>query len=184
MSDTALPDWCCHWSLVALVPLLLAPPVVRFLGFAAADIAVLVVLFEAILALSVVVEDERTVRTGIGVLALFAAGALSVTPGDEFLLTVLSLGVFSLCRVAASGQSWLDSGVGNHGFRAHPETDTSSTPAAEAVRTALAERPRTRRELWDAVDVDADAVDEALETLQDGGIVTKAGSEYRLVESV
>jgi len=183
MSDTALPDWLDRWSFKALVPLMLALPVVRFLDFAPIDVAILVVLIEAILVLAVALEDERIVRAGVGVLALSAAGAVAVTPGDTFLTGLASLGMFSLWRAATSGQSWLDYGVADHGFRADAGTSDPATPAVDSVRTALADRPQTRRELWDTIDADADAIDEALDALQEDGAVTKAGSEFRLVES-
>lgn len=48
------------------------------------------------------------------------------------------------------------------------------------VREALAERPRTRRELLEALDADADHVTTAVQTLRDRGVVARSGSELRL----
>ncbi|MEZ3117396.1 hypothetical protein RYH80_15885 [Halobaculum sp. MBLA0147] len=48
------------------------------------------------------------------------------------------------------------------------------------VREALAERPRTRRELLEALDADPEDVTTAVQTLRDRGVVTRSGSELRL----
>lgn len=48
------------------------------------------------------------------------------------------------------------------------------------VREALAERPRTRRELLETLEADTEHVTTAVRTLRDRGVVTRSGSELRL----
>jgi len=51
--------------------------------------------------------------------------------------------------------------------------------AARKVDYALRDRPRTKRELCDELDLDAAAVDDALATLDERRVLTREGSELR-----
>lgn len=92
--------------------------------------------------------------------------------------SLLTFGVVSLGRAAWAQWSMADA----FDESTHPFTPTASSddPVAGEVRTTLADGPRTRRELWDAVDAEADAVDDALTDLRERGVVAQAGSEFRL----
>jgi hypothetical protein len=53
---------------------------------------------------------------------------------------------------------------------------------ARRVHETLDERPRTRRELFDALDADDEDVEAAVDRLVDRGVVERTGSEYRVTD--
>jgi len=193
--DPDLPDWLGHWALKALVPVVLAVGYVGLADAAPLEPAVFVAVFEAML-LFTHLDDagrigERAAKLGTGAVALAGAGLLVVAVDDgAFVPALLSLGLLSVGRAAAPDWEW--SLAPDHQFSARdgdpPSGDSRSRdgdppaadPVREAVLTALADRPHTRRELWEAVEGDADAIDEALATLRADGRISRAGSEFRL----
>jgi hypothetical protein len=123
---------------------------------------------------------DRTTHLTTAILALTALGYFvwAGDPDHTLASSLLTLGVVSLGRAA-----WVQWSMDERADEsAHPFTPTESSddPVAGAVRTTLSDGPRTRRELWEAVDAEADAVDSALNDLQERGVVERAGSEFRL----
>ena len=114
------------------------------------------------------------------------AGLLVAAVDDGAFVSVLvSLGLLRVGRVAVPDWEWLSSL--DHRFSAregdHRPGDGDPQPkhpVREGVLAALDDRPHTRRELWEAVDAEADAIDEALATLQEEGTITRVGSEFRV----
>jgi len=51
------------------------------------------------------------------------------------------------------------------------------------IHEALAEHPRTRRELFDTLEADDETVEAALDRLRERGVVVQEGSEFRLDDS-
>lgn len=120
---------------------------------------------------SVDVSDAHVSHAAIAVVALAATVPLAQLATDSYGIVIIAL-----MTAMRSGYSAVKA------TRSRDETSDSAveTPTTRAVRDALEGRPRTRRELWEAVDAEPNAVDTALEGLQDRNTVIRAGSEYRL----
>ena len=188
--DPDLPAWLGHWSLKALVPVALAAGYVRLADAPLLEPAVFVAVFELMLLFRHLTEAgriaERAAKLATGVVALAGAGLLVVTLDDgAFVSALVSLGLLSVGRAAAPDWEWSPSL--DHQFSArdgdqHPGDGDPQPkhPVREEVLAALDDRPHTRRELWERVDADADAVDEAVATLQAEETITRSGSEFRL----
>jgi hypothetical protein len=123
---------------------------------------------------------DRTAHLTSGLLALSLFGYFGWV-GDidgTLVSSLLTFGAVSLGRAAWAEWSMGEAVEGS----THPFTPTASSddPVAGEVRTTLSDGPRTRRELREAVDAEAEAVDDALTDLRERGVVTQAGSEFRL----
>jgi hypothetical protein len=118
----------------------------------------------------VVTEAATVVVFVVGAASLLALGS------DSSLVVVLVAGcvrnVYNALK-AAPTRSETD--------RDEPADDRKPTdPTDHAVLAALEDGPRTRRELWDAVDADARTIDASLDRLRKREAVERAGSEYRI----
>ncbi|WP_436929330.1 hypothetical protein [Halosimplex halobium] len=174
-----------RWWVIAAVGI-----VVVFAGVLEATAAELAVVLAALHA-----EKGATVAEAAGVAREWVAEAASALAagGGAGILWALgsdpSLAFVVLFAGVRSGYGAAKAGLAASGSgRDDPSTATdragSVTDRAgstdRAVRSALADRARTRRELREAADADDEAVDAALARLRDRGAVERAGSEYRL----
>ncbi|QLH81040.1 hypothetical protein [Halosimplex pelagicum] len=125
--------------------------------------------------------SRRVAKASTALVAAVGTGALLVLGSGPSLVAMLLLACLACAAQAAKASL-----VG-----AEPDGDRpadgarAADPADRAVLAALDERPRTRRELREAVDEDpvdagSDAIDAALDRLRDRGAVERAGSEYRV----
>lgn len=175
------PDWSGLWPLKALVPPLVVWVYAQWATLGPVEAGTFLAVFETMLLLTYLEDtariSQRTKRVGIGVVGLAAAVVLLAADG-ELWLTFLFLGLFTVARatMAAVDGDLLE--PSSHGFTAGAAVSPTGDPVAEEVLAALSHRPHTRRELWEAVDTDADTIDDALATLQERGTVTRAGSEF------
>ncbi|WP_134671400.1 MFS transporter [Halorussus marinus] len=140
----------------------------------------------AILALSKVVEDAYDLRSsvrwlGLGVAAIVYGGALlAFDDGDAWLSVVFLLAGTWL--VADAIQTLRHDGL------VEPETPRDGTEVyrtyvTRRVHETLDERPRTRRELSEALDADERDIDRALDALGERGVLERTGSELRIVST-
>ncbi|WP_436911088.1 hypothetical protein [Halosimplex marinum] len=174
-----------HWWVLAAVGI-----VVVFAGVldaTAAELAVVLAVLHAEKG-STVAEAAGVVREWVAeaasaLAAVGGAGILWALGSDPSLaFVVLFAGVRSgygaaKTVLAASGSG--RDGAARATDRAGSVTDRAGS-TDRAVRSALEDRARTRREVREAVDADPDAVDAALVRLRDRGAVERAGSEYRV----
>lgn len=122
-------------------------------------------------AVDAAVVSERVAGVARAVVPLVVAGYLVVGGAGDFQSATL---------VATVGLQHAVETV-RTGLKGDTDDEQApDTPTTRRVRAALDRRPRTRRELWDAVDAEADAVDDALDRLHEVGAVERAGSEFRI----
>jgi hypothetical protein len=180
------PDWSGLWPLKALIPPLVVWVYAQWATLGPLEAGVFLAVFETMLLLTYLEDtahvSQRTKRVGIGVVGLAAGGSLFAVDG-ELWLTFLLLGLFSVARATLGdvGGDLLE--PSSHAFTAGAAVSPTDDPVAGEVLAALSDRPHTRRELWEAVDSDADTIDDALATLQECGTVTRAGSEFSVDRS-
>lgn len=120
---------------------------------------------------------ESVTNVGFGVLALLSGGgmaAFDAAGGLGLPALFLLAGVWFL---ADGVQTLRHEGVTRDRPDGH---DVYQQYVRRRVAETLEERARTRRELVDALDADADRIGAAVETLRDRGVVTRVGSELRV----
>jgi hypothetical protein len=125
------------------------------------------------------VYDVRQSVTGVwaGVVAVLGSGALLALGEGPlwFSATFLLIGAwFLLDAVQVVRHEGLteDEPTGREVYRNY---------VGRRIHETLDEHPRTRRELFDALEADDETVAAALDRLQERGVVIQAGSEFRLV---
>lgn len=159
----------------------MAVVVVAFAGLLEATAVELAVVLAALHAGRVLAAVETADMAGetateAGAALVSAAGAgvllaLGSEPSVVLILATASLqDVFRAAKAALVGRE----------TDGDPTEEESRRPTDRAVLAALEDGPRIRRELWEAVDADARAIDEALDRLRAERAVERAGSEYRI----
>lgn len=142
-------------------------------------------LVGAVVGLADVAQDAYDVREAVahglnGAIAFAGTGllyALGEGPPLWFLALFGSIGAWFLADAAQTARH---EGVVE---RERDGRDVYRDYVARRVHETLEERPRTRRELRDALDADAEAVDAAVADLRERGVVVEKGSELRLDET-
>jgi len=137
----------------------------------------------AILGLSEAAEDAYDLRSGVrwlgfGGVAVVSGGALLAFGDGEAWLPAAFL-LAGAWIVFDAVQTLRHDGLVE---RETPRdgTDVYRTYVTRRVHETLDERPRTRRELSEALDADGRDVDRAIEALRERGLLERTGSELRV----
>lgn len=161
--------------------LVLAAGLHHFLGASLTQVGATMVV-AAVVGLGDVVQDAYDVREAVahgwnGALAFAGTGLLYALGEDPPLWFPVLFGSVGAWFLADALQTARHEGVVE---RERDGREVYREYVTRRVHETLSERPRTRRELRDALDADPEDVDAAVAALRERGVLVEAGSELRV----